>query len=89
MMTHPWLPLLIESCSETGCERKLMVMYGMIAQGKLDSHRQSCHNFIYFRPVRRALLALPPSALRYTNALIRSFHGDRALSHSSCVCLHV
>lgn len=80
MMAYPWLLLLIESCSETGCERKLMVMFAMIPQGKLDSHRQYCHNFIYCRPVRRALL---PSHLPLLDTQMHSYTALRATAHSA------
>lgn len=42
-------------------------------------HMETCQNFIYCRPVMRALLALPPSAPRYTSA---------ELSGSPCTQAH-
>lgn len=48
---------------------------------KADPREQrTCHNFIYCRPVRRALLVLLPPARRHTKAQTQSTRGARALS---------
>ncbi len=70
------------------------MVWCMGAQGELDPHEQeACQNFIYCRPVMRALLALPPFALRYIRALREPVHSGspsrRRGNHSSCVCVHV